>query len=212
MADIGLWKRTGMFVPYYGKKWDSLADATAWEAIQEYKTDVLRHLSDGQGVMLYGPPGRGKTLLGLLICDEVLDASSTSLAAREALSVFTIQAYMNLFRQSMDALNITQKGHGSDDITNQYVRAERTIMRTLTTTKFVFIDDIGKEHTTATGYAEHQIERLIRARGNRGLPTILTSNAEGPTGLAKMYDQSLASYITQVCQMIPVMGRDFRVS
>jgi len=42
--------------------------------------------------------------------------------------------------------------------------------------KLLVVDDVGKEHRTATGFAEDQLDFLVRTRLNRGLPTIYTSN------------------------------------
>jgi DNA replication protein DnaC len=40
----------------------------------------------------------------------------------------------------------------------------------------LILDDIGKEHRTATGWAENQFDAVLRARFNAGLPTIVTTN------------------------------------
>jgi DNA replication protein DnaC len=38
------------------------------------------------------------------------------------------------------------------------------------------LDDIGKEHRTATNWAEDTFDALLRSRYNAGLPTIVTTN------------------------------------
>jgi DNA replication protein DnaC len=38
------------------------------------------------------------------------------------------------------------------------------------------LDDLGKEHRTASGWAENTIDAVLRSRYNAGLPTIVTTN------------------------------------
>jgi DNA replication protein DnaC len=43
-------------------------------------------------------------------------------------------------------------------------------------TRVFILDDLGKEHRTATGWAENTFDALLRSRFNAGLPTIVTTN------------------------------------
>lgn len=42
--------------------------------------------------------------------------------------------------------------------------------------KLLVVDDVGKEHRTASGFAEDSFDLLVRTRHNRGLATIYTTN------------------------------------
>lgn len=211
MADRERWRRAGLFLPYFGKQWVGDADQNALHTVQEWAANIESHLrEDGLGLLLMGAPGRGKTLLAHLAADAVLDAEEAlhGVRRRDVLLALTVQGYLDLFRQCMDAMDVVRKT-GDEEAGHRYLRAQESIEAIQTRIKVILLDDIGKEHTTATGYAQHQIERLVRARGNRGLPLIITTNLDG-AGLVAQYGESFASYMLQVCIPVPVSGEDYR--
>jgi DNA replication protein DnaC len=210
VANLERWKKAGLFVPYFGKEWDNAADADALHTVQKWVENFKANQNEGLGLLIMGDPGRGKTLLAHMAADGVLDAEEVLLGVRrrDVLLALTVQGYLDLFRRQMDCMDLVRKT-GDEDAAQEYMRCQQSIEAVQTKIKVVLIDDIGKEHTTATGYAQHQIERLVRARGNRGLPTILTTNLD-TVELADQYGESFLSYMLQVCSLVPVSGKDHR--
>lgn len=209
MATKDRWKKSQLFLPYYGKGW--VGDADALSAVSKWGREVKDHITgDGLGLLLMGPAGRGKTLLAHLACDAVLNAETyiRGTSSRDVLLALSVHGYLDLFRREMDCMDLVRKA-GDQDAATEYMKIEKLLQRIRTKIKVVLIDDIGKEHRTATGYAKNQIERMIRARGNRGLPTIITTNLGGDE-LAETYGVSFASYMLQVCVPVVVGGDDFR--
>lgn len=211
MADRFRWKKSGLFLPYFGKQWSGEAEALA--IVQKWSEDILSHIrtdGDGLGLLLMGAPGRGKTLLAHIAADAVLDAEESlrPTPSRDVLLALTVQGYLDLFRREMDCMELVRKT-GDEEAAAEYMQVEKTLQRIRTQIKVVLIDDIGKEHITTTGYAQNQIERMVRARGNRGLPTIITTNLSG-SELAEHYGESFSSYMLQVCVPVVVGGKDFR--
>jgi DNA replication protein DnaC len=72
------------------------------------------------------------------------------------------------------------------------------------------LDDLGKEHRTASGWAENTFDELLRARFNSGLPTIVTSN----TPLSRweeQYGAPMASFAYEAFIILEVnSGKDLR--
>ena len=211
MASLERWKKAGLFVPYFGKKWDPQADPVALAAVQEWIEHLEEHItSDGLGLLFFGDPGRGKTLLAHIAADAALDFGERlrPLPRRDVLLALTVQGYIELFHRQMSALDVS-KHTGSTQAADEYMRMTETIDAIQTRIKVLLIDDLGKEHSTNSGFAENQIERLIRARGNRGLPTLITTNL-GSEQLSSRYGPSFASYVLQVCSVVSVRGGDYR--
>lgn len=211
MAHLSDWKKTGMFVPYYGKAWDPGSDQDAYTEVMGWALNLQENLERGFGLLISGSPGRGKTLLAHLAGNAVLDSRDEfpGVTLRNMLYATTVQGYLDLFRRQMDCMDILRKT-GDSEVAASWSEAERTITAIKTKIKVLLLDDIGKEHTTATGFAQNQIERLIRARGNRGLANIITTNMDMLT-LGDLYGESFSSYLFQVCHPVFVYGGDHRL-
>jgi len=136
--------------------------------------------------LLHGKPGLGKTMLA---CATLNETQRRSVEQRKDLDLHTrrwlrqhkfpvyyvqlaelIEMHIRLFRLQGGC----ERGSLSDP--TEYWNLDQLLEDLKYTVKLLVVDDVGKEHRTATGFAEDQLDFLVRTRLNRGLPTIYTSN------------------------------------
>lgn len=193
-------------MPYYETvtrgDYGALGDMKAYRKTFEYIDDLQSKRASGKGIIFVGAPGTGKTLLAHFVLNAALDALVLKVRA------ITMVSYQNLLLRQMDLIKLVQATK-SQDAEVKWWAADKTLTDVRNTADFVLIDDIGKEHTTSTGFIEDAFDHLIRSRGNRGNPTIMTTNV-GIEKWDQAYGPSMASYIHQVCDIIPVVGPDYR--
>lgn len=203
------WVSCGLAVPYYEKPWDASAgDREAWVLVQGYMQHLEERKEEGMGLLLAGNSGTGKTHMVHLVASAILNQAEGN--PRTSLSFLTVQGYVDLFARRINASAIMSNKEIADDQSRDDFRLfDERIRNLMTKVPWVILDDVGKEYTTSSGHAEHQIDRLVRARGNRGLPTLMTTNFTVPE-LEDTLGASFASYAFQVCEVIGVNASDYR--
>ena len=131
-------------------------------------------LTDNIGVYIYGAPGVGKSMLASIVGSQALAAG---------LSVF--------FADVPTALAAIKMSF-SDPNNTAAATVERIIDNDL-----VILDDLGSERIT--DWASEQIFRILNARYNNDVPTIVTSNFD----LHSLHEQLGGSYIAgRICRRI----------
>jgi DNA replication protein DnaC len=161
----------------------------------------------GKGLLLLGKPGHGKTTIASVALQELLRGMSAEAWGSPNLTLRRPAMFMDYPR-----LLRVQKAQWSDfdDSIETMINgiygdsAKENVVRT-----FV-LDDLGKEHRTASGWAENTFDELLRARFNSGLPTIVTSN----TPLSRweeQYGAPMASFAYEAFIILEVnSGKDLR--
>jgi DNA replication protein DnaC len=154
-------------------------------AAQAYLTHIKDHARVGKGVILTGPPGRGKTSLGAAILQEAMRRGGESL-------YMPVRRYQKILGRSMS---------GDEEAEALVRRAESDL--------YVLFDDLGKEYATASGYIENYLESLLRDRYDAGRPSIISTNVP-KTKWEETYGPSMYSFAHEAFVWIPVLGPDWR--
>jgi DNA replication protein DnaC len=83
-------------------------------------------------------------------------------------------------------------------------------LRRLRVAHWLVLDDIGKEHSTASGFTQDEFYLLMRSRFDLALPTLITSN-DRLSDWAHTQGQSMESFMDEACVQVYADG-DFRRS
>jgi DNA replication protein DnaC len=163
----------------------------------------------GRGILFYGAPGRGKTTIALAIIQEIMTTFPIETFMPQEGKVIIRPCYFSTFNGILDL-----KGRLMDNPTD----AEETLYEGMLgeskddayNIRVLVIDDIGKEHTTLSGWQSNMLHHVLRTRFNNGLPTIVTSNIEKEDWAAS-YGEATGSFIKEAFIYIPVDGsKDLR--
>jgi DNA replication protein DnaC len=68
--------------------------------------------------------------------------------------------------------------------------------------RVLVIDDLGKEHMSASGWQKNMFHHVLRTRHSKGLPTIVTTNYALPLW-ESIYGNSTASFAREAFAEIP---------
>jgi len=127
----------------------------------------------GLGLLLIGMPGHGKTTLASVVLQEVLRQARPELWG----STETFAKKPGLFVDYPKLLRIQQRAWKDDDGPEaQLIQSVYGDASGADNISLLVLDDLGKEHKTASGWAENTFDSVLRSRHNAGLPTIVTSN------------------------------------
>ena len=130
--------------------------------------------SSGLGILLLGEPGHGKTTMA-------------SVALQSLIRTMQIQG---LFLDYPKFLRLEKESWGDEELKERIRAIYGDAKHSL---PVLVLDDLGKEHTTQTGWAEDTFDALLRSRFNAGLPTIITSNVS-LSKWRRTYGESMESF------------------
>lgn len=157
----------------------------------------------GVGLLLVGKPGSGKTTLATTVLQEVgIRAKLSAWVSRE------IPSLPLYFTTYPDALMLAQKSYDRDEDAGFLV--DRLFGRARNSdddVRILVLDDLGKEHRTASGWSENWFDHLLRARFDRGLPTIVTTNIP-ISDWGRIYGEPMASFAHQAFQYTPIISAE----
>jgi DNA replication protein DnaC len=130
----------------------------------------------GKGLLLVGTPGQGKTALSLTIIQEIMRTFSPETFAIEDDTAIIKPCYFTTF-SSIIALNGSLIGKtNTDEEERLFLGLHGECKHDAYNVRVLVIDDVGKEHSSASGWNSTVLHHLLRTRFNNGLPTIVTTN------------------------------------
>lgn len=149
----------------------------------------------GHGLILYGEPGRGKTTLAVSIIQEMMVKFPLQSFDPPESGVVIRPCYFMTFNELLDL-----KGEMMDSPTPEqetlFCGVLGECLNDSYNIRILVLDDLGKEHSTLTGWQKSLFHHVIRTRFNRGLPTIITTNIE-PGNWAGLYGDATASFANE---------------
>lgn len=181
--------------------------------------DLLDPATDSVGLTLQGKSGVGKTRAACAYLNSAADAGiSTGYVSSD-----------NYVRQILESRDIAKvlMNHASernftstvmDDYADRhellhnlhlaYLPQQGVSRKGLIQFDALVLDDVGREHHTATRFAEDELDALIRGRFDFGLTTIITTN-KSP---AEWNPQrpALAEIVREACPVVMMLGTNYR--
>lgn len=160
---------------------EPLYQARIWvDEFRDHYVTSRRELNDypddpfcvGRGLFFAGLPGVGKTMLAVATIIEVY---------------YTWPKIYPYFITMADL--IEARLHYSDD-----PDAAGT-MECVTQSPVLVLDDVGKEHSSKSGWSATVLDQVLRYRHNEGRPTIITTNLALPKWAG--YNESMESFIAR---------------
>ncbi|CAB4129513.1 AAA domain containing protein [uncultured Caudovirales phage] len=156
---------------------DNLKVLTKWTSAI-YENKIIRaegKQTCGIGLMLYGLPGRGKTTVANTLLQEVLRSAAPEVLGMVPGKIVSRPCYFITYNGLLDLKGAIMEDHDPEDellyngILGEAVDDAYNV-------RVLVLDDVGKEHASASGWQKNMLHHVLRTRFNNGLPTIVTTN------------------------------------
>ena len=129
----------------------------------------------GVGLMLYGLPGRGKTTVANALIQEIIRKANPETLGMVPGKIVSRPCYFITYNGLLDLKGAIMEDHDPDDqILYDGILGEA--YDDAYNVRVLVLDDVGKEHASASGWQKNMLHHVLRTRFNNGLPTIVTTN------------------------------------
>jgi DNA replication protein DnaC len=159
--------------------------------------DVIRadgQLTCGKGLLLVGEPGHGKTTLALAIIQEMMRTFSFESFKVEDNMALVKPCYFATFNSIVELAGIMKSADKTDEQERLFLGMAGESLDDAYNIRVLVVDDIGKEHMSASGWQKTLVHDILRSRFNNGLPTIVTTNLPVKSWSAA-YGEATGSFI-----------------
>ncbi len=149
--------------------------------------------SSGKGLLITGAPGHGKTTVAAAAIQEMIRTFSMENFGSQPGSVLVRPVYFTTFAELLELKGRTM-GDEQDPEDNQlFAGIMGESKDDAYNIRVLVIDDLGKEHMSASGWQKNMFHHVLRTRHSKGLPTIVTTNNRLPEWNS-IYGDSTASF------------------
>lgn len=163
---------------------DDIQEAGCRETLRAYLRSIDTMLDEGNGLLLMGENGTGKTCAAVVVMKEARRCGASGL-------FITAES----LRQGI----LNKEKFGDDMLI--YDRAERVDL--------LLLDDLAKEVEGESEWARRTLENLLRVRSAHRRTTLITTNANREKLLSK-YGNSLIEVLKETCLPILLDGESRR--
>lgn len=186
---------------------DDMEDVNLW--IERLKNkEIIRAQGSqlcGKGLMFYGTPGQGKTTLAVSVIQEIIRTFNLDeLDVREG-NTLVRPCFFTTFNEILNIKGALISGSATDDQEVIYNGMLGVCEQDSFNIRVLIIDDIGKEHSSLSGWQKNLLHEVLRTRFNNGLPTIVTTNIK-LEDWAALYGDATESFANEAFIYIPIFS------
>lgn len=165
-------RRAGIPEKYWDVRFGRIPDEAPYkEKVRVFLKNLRDHLDHGDGMVYWAKEtGTGKTALSVITLRFALLYGYTGYYIR-ASALQTAAVRNHLFSETQ---TIEQRARNVD---------------------LLVLDDLGREHSAASGFTESFVEDVIRERVQRAKSTVITTNLSFPAKLEERYGEHLISVL-----------------
>lgn len=163
----------------------------------------------GRGLILWGPPGRGKSTIAVATLLEIFRTVDAAMlnhhwesAPKKPGYYITYPGLIRLEKKTFT------KGDEADDARAllDALYADQPML--WENVKVLVLDDVGKEHSGSSGFTANVLHDLLRTRYDTASPTIITTNLRPREW--EQYGEAMESFIHEAFALVQVGGEDRR--
>jgi DNA replication protein DnaC len=164
-----------------------------------------------QGIMLWGKPGRGKTRAMSALLREILWTAPHEWLGKEFGGILPVMP--GAFMTYPELIRTEKKSFGSGEDAELHSEKLDALYCSSSSPsrncRILALDDVGKEHTTASGFTVNVLHDLLRSRFDKSAVTLITTNLL-PHQWEGLYGEAMASFIKEAFVQVEVKGADHR--
>jgi DNA replication protein DnaC len=155
--------------------------------IRSYVRDINGNLDKGRGLWLFGDVGTGKTSLAMLV-------SKAALEGGKSVAIYSMPRLLSDIKETYE-----------DRSETSYMQ----LFERLVGVDLLHIDDLGAEKRTE--WVLEQLYSIINERWQEQRSVVVTTNLIDVDELRDQIGPRTVSRLHEMCDLIPIMGRDRRM-
>jgi DNA replication protein DnaC len=181
----------GIPLSYQRLTWHDAIDAEpgALDAVMNYREKADARVRGGIGLLLHGEMGTGKSLLSYLLLKDMIKHGHDAMA-------LTMHSFLERYTT----------GWANND---EGRAAKADFESRITHAGVLFLDDLAREYSGKSRFAESVLDHVLRSRVGAQRPTFITSNKD-LVALATIYSTNALSLLSEVMVDYEFTGEDYR--